>query len=157
MEYCNYSWDATRTGVSWLNARIVESKIDYKLVIGLSRGGLIPAVMLSHSLDIPFKALEWSFRDSNVQNEASLVHIMNWYDPTKKILIVDDICDSGQTLTSLLAFLNKRFYNYAGFDTAVLINNVAQPLKPTYNAKLIDRSHDKRWVNFCWEKAPRKA
>ena len=46
---------------------------------GLSRGGLIPAVMLSHKLKIPYV--------------DSIVNL----NPTE-VLIVDDIADSGKTL-----------------------------------------------------------
>jgi len=44
-------------------------------VHGLPRGGLIPAVMISHKLNIPYTD-----------------------NPTAETLIVDDICDSGKTL-----------------------------------------------------------
>tara|TARA_B100001564_G_C20213952_1_gene478608 strand:- start:45 stop:449 length:405 start_codon:yes stop_codon:yes gene_type:complete len=47
----------------------------YTSIHGLSRGGLIPAVMVSHKLDIPYTE-----------------------DPTDETLIIDDICDSGKTL-----------------------------------------------------------
>jgi hypoxanthine phosphoribosyltransferase len=48
-------------------------------VMGLPRGGLIPAVMLSHKLNLPLVS-----------------------EPTRKTLIVDDICDSGETFLKLL-------------------------------------------------------
>ena len=44
-------------------------------VMGLPRGGLIPAVMISHELGLPY-----------------VIH------PGKNTLVVDDICDSGVTL-----------------------------------------------------------
>jgi hypoxanthine phosphoribosyltransferase len=47
-------------------------------IMGLPRGGLIPAVILSHKLDLPLV-----------------------FEPTEKTLIVDDICDSGETFIEI--------------------------------------------------------
>ena len=33
-----------------------------ELIIGVARGGLVPAVMLSHYLDVPMQSLHWSTR-----------------------------------------------------------------------------------------------
>ena len=52
----------------------------FKNIYGLPRGGLIPAVMLSHQLGIP----------------------MAKGDIGPDTLIVDDICDSGETLDKLV-------------------------------------------------------
>ena len=52
----------------------------FKNIYGLQRGGLIPAVMLSHQLGIP----------------------MAKGDIGPDTLIVDDICDSGETLDKLV-------------------------------------------------------
>ena len=61
--------------VSWVK----EEQPQIDSVMGLPRGGLIPAVMLSHKLDIPLV-----------------------FEPTIKTLIVDDICDSGKTFRDML-------------------------------------------------------
>lgn len=71
---------------------IVRDK-GFKSVAGLPRGGLIPAVMVSHSLNIPLVSIE---------------------DADTETLIVDDICDSGNTLKRLnfkqpVAVLHKRY------------------------------------------------
>ena len=47
-------------------------------IMGLPRGGLIPAVILSHKLNLPLV-----------------------FKPTKNTLIVDDICDSGKTFIEI--------------------------------------------------------
>jgi hypoxanthine phosphoribosyltransferase len=66
------SWDIIETLVDVLAMNIKKSEIDS--IMGLPRGGLIPAVMLSHKLNLPLV-----------------------FEPTEKTLIVDDICDSGET------------------------------------------------------------
>jgi len=70
------SWDIIETLVDMLVMNIKKSEIDS--IMGLPRGGLIPAVMLSHKLDLPLV-----------------------FEPTEKTLIVDDICDSGETFIEM--------------------------------------------------------
>ena len=54
--------------------------IDLEFVSGIPRGGLIPSVMLSHRLDIPL-----------VKGDIG-----------PDTLVIDDICDSGETLDKLV-------------------------------------------------------
>ena len=55
--------------------QVVNNYPEINSVYGIARGGLIPATMLSHKLDIPYSS------------QLSI-----------NTLIVDDICDSGVTL-----------------------------------------------------------
>ena len=76
-------------------------------VVGLTRGGLAPAVLISHYLDIPMHTLDVSFRDADIGPESNLWMAEDAYgydngksnpELRKNILIVDDINDSGATL-----------------------------------------------------------
>ena len=46
-----------------------EWRPDY--VVGLTRGGLVPANMLSQYLDVPMETLKVSFRDDNANPESN--------------------------------------------------------------------------------------
>jgi hypoxanthine phosphoribosyltransferase len=69
------SWDEIESLINIISMHVPE-EIDS--IMGLPRGGLIPAVMLSHQLNLPL-----------VQKV------------TKNTLIVDDICDSGETFLEI--------------------------------------------------------
>jgi hypoxanthine phosphoribosyltransferase len=69
------SWDDTINLVDKLCEKIITEQPNIDSVFGLKRGGLIPAVMVSHKLSLP-----WS-------------DVM--YPNT---LVIDDICDTGVTL-----------------------------------------------------------
>jgi len=103
--------------------RQIASKIqkDYKgridSVYGISRGGLIPAVYLSHLLDVPV------VEDDYIGKET---------------LIIDDICDSGQTLAS---------YTYLGCVTATVYFHKQSIFEPDI---WIYEKKD-AWVQFPWE------
>ena len=69
------SWDEVEELVDILCTQIIRSSIQIDYIFGMPRGGLIPAVMISHRLNIPMT-----------------------HNPSKpNILVVDDICDSGET------------------------------------------------------------
>jgi len=69
------SWDEVEELINLLCTQIIRSSIQIDHIFGMPRGGLIPAVMLSHKLNIPMT------QNPNQSN----------------ILVVDDICDSGET------------------------------------------------------------
>ena len=68
---------------NWVDSQLamIEKQIDkeFQWITGLPRGGLIPAVMLSHRLELPYIPFH------NITEE-------------KNILLVDDISDTGVTL-----------------------------------------------------------
>jgi hypoxanthine phosphoribosyltransferase len=73
------TWGDIDALVNVLTIEIANKRFQIDSIAGLPRGGLIPAVMLSHKLNLPLVS-----------------------EPTRKTLIVDDICDSGETFLKLL-------------------------------------------------------
>jgi hypoxanthine-guanine phosphoribosyltransferase len=73
-------------------------KPDY--IVGISRGGLLPAVMISQYFNIPMKPLQVSLRD-NIETVSDLGMAEDAYN-NKNILIVDDINDQGTTLNWIM-------------------------------------------------------
>jgi hypoxanthine phosphoribosyltransferase len=73
------SWDDINDLVDILCEKIITEQPNIDSVFGLKRGGLIPAVMVSHKLGLP-----WS-------------DVM--YPNT---LVIDDICDTGVTLKNTI-------------------------------------------------------
>ena len=82
-----YSWEEMRRDVNVLAREIVLDKFNPNVIVGLSRGGLTPGVMLSHWFKKPFKPVKSALRDFP-EWEAYLPK------PTdERVLLVDDICD----------------------------------------------------------------
>ena len=73
------SWDDISQLVEKLCEKIITEQPNIDSVFGLKRGGLIPAVMVSHKLGLP-----WS--DVMLPNT----------------LVIDDICDTGITLKNTI-------------------------------------------------------
>jgi hypoxanthine phosphoribosyltransferase len=111
-------------------------KPDY--VVGLTRGGLTPAVMISQYLNVPMHSLKVSLRHGGEDCESNLWMAEEAFgyddqDPAR-ILIVDDINDSGATMKWIRqdwqsgCLPNDERWNTIWNDTvrfAVLVNNSA--------------------------------
>ena len=91
MEKLNYSWSEQFEDTDQLCNNLEADSFIPDVIVGISRGGLIPGVMISHKLNIPFKPVHASTRD--------FPHWENYLPQPgdQKVLIVDDICDSGET------------------------------------------------------------
>ena len=72
-----------------------------EVIVGPARGALIPGTMLSHYYNIPFQSFLYQLRDiDKEQDEAHLRAILD-RNRGKRILIIDDINDSGATLLGI--------------------------------------------------------
>ena len=91
MKTISYPYNEYKKDLNSLVKQIQKSKVKYDFVLGVERGGLIPAVHLSHRLGIPLQTLTWS----SIYKDSSMV---TWFLlRNKKMLLVDDIVDSGKT------------------------------------------------------------
>jgi len=79
-------------------------KPDY--IVGLTRGGLIPAVMLSHYLNIPMYTLNVSLRD-NEENESNLWMAEDALGPQSKERFIEDENDIGGILEAASDLLEQ--------------------------------------------------
>lgn len=119
----------------------------YDYVVGIVRGGAIPAACLSYHLGVPLKMVSWSTYHKDQMKESAFDIAEDIMDG-KKILVVDDILDSGRTLTELMEDwgVDRR-----KFDLAVMIWNVGQEILPDFYGRKIDRASNEEWITFWWE------
>ena len=125
-----YSWEWLDKTVMELGETILSSNTDIEYVTGVPRGGLVPAVMLSHYMNKKFKSY----------NEV--IEMTN--NIRQKVLVVDDISDSGETLYKAETF---------GFQTATLTVRHSTIFIPDFYGEKID---DDRWLVFPWEREDSK-
>jgi hypoxanthine phosphoribosyltransferase len=109
------SWDDINILVEDLCQTIAASGAEIKSITGIQRGGLIPAVMISHKLHIPY------------------VSRIN-----KDTLVVDDICDTGETLK-----------NTIGMYTATLHYKPTAIFTPDFYSKEVGTE----WIVYPWERS----
>ena len=119
------TWEKFDDQVNKLASKI--KNVDY--VVGVPRGGLILAVMMSHRLGIKHMTI-----DHLEKLEEFNLNIDN-----KNILIVDDISDSGQTL---------KHYKKQGYTTATIDVRNTTITKPDYYCNWLDTPD---WIVYPWE------
>ena len=134
-------------------------------VVGLTRGGLIPANLISQYLGCRMETLKVSLRDdteceSNLwMAEDAFGHNM---EHPKNILIVDDINDTGATLNYIREDWpsgcfpdNPRWTEVWGSNVrvAVLVDNESSKseIPVSYSAVDINKAEQDSWIVFPWE------
>jgi hypoxanthine phosphoribosyltransferase len=130
----------------------VNFKPDY--IVGLTRGGLIPAVMLSHMTGIKVVVLDASFRDSNDIPESNLWLPEEATFNDKKILIIDDINDTGTTFNWIIEDWNRSALgkcDWSNIKFAALVHNKASKASTDFTFLIIDKSVQDIWIVYPWE------
>ena len=142
-----YNWREMRRDVNTLCREVSLDKFDPDVIVGLSRGGLTPGVMMSHWMNKPFKPIKTALRD-----------FPEWEDylPRKtdeRVLILDDVCDSGVTFTRIREHIQKNALEEINCDVrfAVLWWNNEIEFEPDYYVNEIAKDSTNTWIHFPWE------
>ena len=108
--------------VNFLTDMLIKSiSFEVTSVMGLPRGGLIPAVILSHKLNVPLV-----------------------FEPTENTLVIDDICDSGETFI-------KIYQQHPNLKFACLHYKMhTSNFMPTVWADLYEGDD---WIVYPWEQS----
>lgn len=105
------------TLVEELITQLDKDKWRPDIVVGISRGGLLAATMISHYYDCEFQALSWSSTDG-ASNESNC-----WLPEDalegKKTLIVDNISSTGKTLKQIQADWNSAVFKDLDWDETI--------------------------------------
>ena len=107
-------------------------------VVGISRGGLIPGVMLSHWLGAGFEPLEWQTRDGEFQDK---IKANGFNKNLKGTIFVDDICDSGLTIQQIKDIVPHSRWAVLHQKADIELDFVGERL----------HNYDKRWIVYPWE------
>ena len=132
-------------------ARRVEDTEPITHVVGLARGGLVPATVVSYALDKPLltygiSSYEGSKKTENFHINQSLnLNELKEKNNNLHILVVDDICDTGDTIKY---FTNKLL-------VAGIRNTTACIYTKEKHTELLDHYGlvvpDDKWIVFPWE------
>ena len=125
------------------NLEYEAAKVNPDLIVGIKRGGLVPAVHLSHALARPMEVLTWQTRDDHRQDHNQMIQKI--LDEGGKVLFIDDINDTGKTIKTISEHYNNPSQCY--FMT--LVEKVSSDVKVNETALRFD---DNRWVVWPWEK-----
>ena len=117
------------------------------MVVGIKRGGVVPALHVSHELEKPMEVITWQTRDGSTQeiNESIKQAIL----AGKHVAFVDDINDTGLTVQQLRSAYGYDICENPNITFATLVEKVSSRERVEVAALRID---DPRWIVFPWEK-----
>jgi xanthine phosphoribosyltransferase len=127
---------------------ILQAKdFDAEVVIGIARGGVTVAQMVAYGLNIrDLQTVRCELYDDDVQRDTIKIIENLVIENYHKILIVDDIVDSGKTLQKLLEHLKNKYHDKT-FKTATLFYKPTSVVHADYKVQ-----EAKEWIEFFWEK-----
>lgn len=153
MQKVYYNWDHIEIACRDIYKEIVNDSFKPDLVIGLTRGGLVPAVILSHRFDVPMDTLKISLRDHISKGGT----YKDYGLPQANILIVDDINDSGATIKYL-----KEIWEHSSCQNwvelwhkkirfATVVDNISSQSKVDYRYTTVNKAEEDVWIVYPWE------
>lgn len=142
-----YTWEYIHRLTLNLADGVLEENYNIDYIVAVSRGGLVPGVLMSHYMDLPLKPLAWSTRDHLDQ-----VHDLTIAEDIKEgktILLVDDINDSGKTFIEILSDWEYNHLSAGRVIPVSVFQRATTKLPSDHYSKLITCQD---WVVFPWEK-----
>jgi hypoxanthine phosphoribosyltransferase len=164
------SWQEFENMCNALAIDVLKSDWRPKYIVGISRGGLSAAVVLSHKLEVPLYTLKVTLKDGVEEDcdhnawmseDAIGYGAMGCLEGEKSsILIVNDINDTGSTYAWIqkdwqgnclpdLSDWNTVWGNNVRY--AVLVNNLISKESADYSALNINKAEKDIQVTFPWE------
>ena len=121
-----YSWDDVHKSATHIALQMYKDNWRPDYIVGITRGGMPLAVILSHMIDVPCNALKVSLRYDDSESESNcwmsedafgyayvpdrndvFGEVKSVSSRKKNILIVDDINDTGATFNWIIADWQK--------------------------------------------------
>ena len=141
------SWKKMQDYAKITSNKIIEEGFRPDIIIALSRGGLVPARMLCDFLVLKkcysIKVDHWGITAAK-DGKARLSQSLDVDIKGKKVLIVDDITDTGESMCISLDYIKS--LGPSEVKTATLINLKDSKFKPDFFGK----EQEWAWVIFPW-------
>jgi hypoxanthine phosphoribosyltransferase len=146
------SWNDVQRQVQELVRQMWQDRWVPDYVVGITRGGLTPANLISQYLGVPMETLKVSLRGEEPDCESNF-WMQEDADRGRNILIVDDINDSGETLNWIQKDWGGTVRWGDNVRVAVLYDNESSNSlhTPDYSAEDINKAADPQWIVFPWE------
>ena len=145
------TWEVFGEASRNLSEQIVESGWFPDLIVGVARGGLIPAGAIGYAIGVKaMGAINVEFYTDIGQTLEEPIILSPQLDTDslkgKKVLVVDDVADSGKTLDLVVNLLKETADEVR---SAVIYTKPKTIFEPDFSWKKTDQ-----WINFAWSVLP---
>jgi hypothetical protein len=141
------TWNRTYTVLLSLARKIVRSGFVPDVIVGVSRGGWIPARVLCDLLSAPVLAnigVEFYTDIGETERRPRLTQPLSTDVSGKKVLLVDEVTDTGQSLKLAKEHIVKE--GAKEVRTATMYTKPRSAIEPDYHEKKTSS-----WLVFPWE------
>ena len=147
------SWDQYHTLIERLALAVHESGYAFDQIICIARGGLRVGDVLSRIYEKPLAILSthsYSADGGTVRGELVIAEHMTMTSPKlgSRVLLVDDMVDSGHTLAKVVAELPRRYAHIESLKSAVLWWKACSVFRPDFH---VDYLPDNPWIHQPFE------
>jgi hypoxanthine phosphoribosyltransferase len=156
-KYNHVSWSDVDEYCMDIVAQMDETGYRPDCIIGLTKGGVVPARIVADYFDLDMDFIDVKYYDginqrmSKPKIEGSDEFFGNFH-LHKRMLVVDDIWDTGDTMMAVVERLIQPFRPHklgAHVTTATLFWKEGASKKPDYYAGVAKPGE---WINFPWER-----
>ncbi|MDR3347686.1 MAG: phosphoribosyltransferase [Helicobacteraceae bacterium] len=142
-----YDYATFLTDIKQLTARLKEERFDY--LIAISRGALTMTHFVAMALDMRNVEMVCavSYNGARKQNAPKIERLPELRN-AKKALILDEIIDSGETMTAIAQALKER-YPQTEFKIAALFQKSTASISADFFVRVADE-----WIDYFWEVDP---
>ncbi len=145
------SWERFGVACRELAQQVADSGFEAEVLIAVARGGLVPGGGLSYALGVKLTdAINVEFYTDVHETLPDPVLLAPMLDTDsiqgRRLLVVDDVVDSGRTLALVLELLRE---HGAEARSAVLYAKSASVVEPDYVWRRTDE-----WIVFPWSAEP---
>ncbi len=147
VEYEIVSWDQSYQMTFYLFEKMAEDNYYPDIIVGIARGGWIPARLLADFYGNRRTAnikIEFYNNTSRTSDNPIITQKISEKVEDKIVLIVDDVADSGKSLTAAVEHIKEM--GAKEIRTATLYYKKQSIVKPEYYIK-----ETKAWIVYPWE------
>ena len=156
----NLTWQGFGDACRQIAQQIADSGWMPDLIVAIARGGMLPAGAISYALGVKANgAINVEFYTGVGKTMLEPEILEPYMDISslegKRVLIVDDVADSGKTLKLIMDLIAKEGLSMGSDTTKVDARSATIYLKPTSIIKpdYVFKQTDK-WINFPWSVLP---
>jgi len=174
-----YSWKDVEDACVSIALQMYKDGWMPDYIVGITRGGNVPATILSNMLNVPGQALKVSLRDDDSESESNCwmsedafgyvneedreVYKSRWdISKRKNILIVDDINDTGATFNWIKedwrssCLPNEESWDkvwHSNVRFATITDNLSSEFngKVDYTTHEVNKAEEDVWLVYPWE------
>lgn len=145
MKFIKPSWQKVSGMCRELAKMVSPFRPDW--IVGISRGGLVPARLLSDHMDIQNVSIirvEFYKKIGKTKNAPTISQQLPVNVKGKRVLVVDDVADSGRSLAVAKEHIKKA--GAADVKIATLHYKTKSIVKPDFFIETTDK-----WIIYPWE------